>query len=32
MGDGRFVAMKDGSAPIVVAGRHCGGLRIACKI
>jgi methyl-accepting chemotaxis protein len=32
MGGGRFVAMKDVSAPIVVAGRHWGGLRIAYKI
>ncbi|HZD26277.1 MAG TPA: methyl-accepting chemotaxis protein [Alphaproteobacteria bacterium] len=28
MGGGRFVMMKDLSAPIVVAGRHWGGLRI----
>ncbi len=31
MGGGRFVAMKDVSAPIVVAGRHWGGLRIGYK-
>jgi methyl-accepting chemotaxis protein len=31
MGGGRFVAMKDVSAPITVAGRHWGGLRIAYK-
>ncbi len=28
MGDGRFVLMKDLSAPIVVRGRHWGGFRI----
>jgi hypothetical protein len=31
MGGGRFVAMKDVSAPITVAGRHWGGRRIAYK-
>src|SRR5689334_19679923 len=31
MGGGQFVAMKDVSAPINVAGRHWGGLRIAYK-
>ncbi len=29
MGGGRFVLMKDLSAPIVVGGRHWGGLRLA---
>lgn len=29
MGDGRFVMMKDVSAPIHVMGRHWGGLRLA---
>jgi methyl-accepting chemotaxis protein len=32
MGGGRFVAMNDVSAPITIAGRHWGGLRIAYKI
>jgi methyl-accepting chemotaxis protein len=31
MGGGRFVAMKDLSAPIVVRGRHWGGLRLAYR-
>ncbi|RPH42863.1 MAG: chemotaxis protein [Burkholderiales bacterium] len=31
MGGGQFVLMKDLSAPIVVAGRHWGGLRIAYR-
>lgn len=29
MGGGKFVVMKEASAPIVVAGRHWGGLRLA---
>jgi methyl-accepting chemotaxis protein len=29
MGGGRFVVMKEVSAPIMVAGRHWGGLRLA---
>ncbi|MBX3608230.1 MAG: chemotaxis protein [Piscinibacter sp.] len=29
MGGGRFVLMKEAAAPIVVAGRHWGGLRLA---
>ncbi|NBO20373.1 MAG: methyl-accepting chemotaxis protein, partial [Rhodobacteraceae bacterium] len=29
MGDGQFVMMKDVSAPILVRGRHWGGLRLA---
>jgi len=32
MGGGQFVMMKDISAPIVVRGRHWGGLRLAVKI
>ncbi|GLU31781.1 methyl-accepting chemotaxis protein [Trinickia caryophylli] len=32
MGGGQFVMMKDASAPIIVAGRHWGGLRLAYKI
>ena len=31
MGGGQFVLMKDISAPIVVGGRHWGGLRLAIK-
>ena len=31
MGNGNYVLMKDASAPITVAGRHWGGLRIAFK-
>ena len=31
MGEGRFVLMKDASAPIIVNGKHWGGLRIAFK-
>ena len=31
MGGGQFVLMKDVSAPIVVRGRHWGGLRLAYK-
>ncbi len=31
MGGGKFAAMKDVSAPIVVAGRHWGGFRIGYK-
>lgn len=29
MGGGNFVVMKKAAAPIVVDGRHCGGLRLA---
>ena len=32
IGGGNFVLMKDLSAPIVVNGRHWGGLRIGFKI
>ena len=32
MGGGQFVMMKDCSAPIVVRGRHWGGLRLAYKL
>jgi methyl-accepting chemotaxis protein len=32
MGGGTFVMMKDFSAPIVVGGRHWGGLRLAARI
>lgn len=32
MGGGNFVLMKDVSAPIVVRGRHWGGLRLAYKV
>jgi methyl-accepting chemotaxis protein len=32
MGGGQFVLMKDISAPITVAGRHWGGLRLAVKV
>ncbi|MCU0907698.1 MAG: methyl-accepting chemotaxis protein [Rhodobacteraceae bacterium] len=32
MGGGTFVLMKDVSAPIVVRGRHWGGLRLAYKV
>lgn len=32
MGGGKFVLMRDLSAPIVVSGRHWGGLRIALSI
>jgi methyl-accepting chemotaxis protein len=31
MGGGHFVVMKEAAAPIVVAGRHWGGLRLAFK-
>jgi len=31
MGGGNFVLMKDISAPIMVNGRHWGGVRVACK-
>jgi methyl-accepting chemotaxis protein len=31
MGGGAYVLMKDISAPIVVRGRHWGGLRIGYK-
>jgi len=32
MGGGKFVMMKDLSAPITVQGRHWGGLRIGYSI
>ncbi|MGF1629681.1 MAG: methyl-accepting chemotaxis protein [Kiloniellaceae bacterium] len=32
MGGGNFVMMKDVSAPIVVAGKHWGGVRLAYKV
>lgn len=32
MGGGQFALMKDISAPITVAGRHWGGLRIGCRL
>ena len=32
MGGGQFVLMKDISAPIVVDGRHWGGLRLAIRV
>ena len=32
MGGGKFVLMKDVSAPITVRGRHWGGLRLAYKV
>ncbi|WP_159947388.1 methyl-accepting chemotaxis protein [Rhizobium sp. 18065] len=32
MGGGNFVLMKDISAPITIAGRHWGGLRLAVKV
>jgi methyl-accepting chemotaxis protein len=32
MGGGKFALMKDASAPILVAGRHWGGLRIAYRL
>ncbi|WP_420349742.1 methyl-accepting chemotaxis protein [Pelagibius sp.] len=32
MGGGTFVMMKDVSAPIMVAGKHWGGLRLAYKV
>ncbi|WP_029013774.1 methyl-accepting chemotaxis protein [Niveispirillum irakense] len=32
MGNGRFALMKDCSAPITVAGRHWGGLRLAYQV
>jgi methyl-accepting chemotaxis protein len=31
MGGGQFIVMKEAAAPIVVAGRHWGGLRLAFK-
>jgi methyl-accepting chemotaxis protein len=31
MGGGQFVVMKEVAAPITVAGRHWGGLRLAFK-
>ena len=31
MGGGHFVVMKEVAAPIVVGGRHWGGLRLACQ-
>ncbi len=32
MGQGTFAMMKDVSAPIIIAGRHWGGLRLAYKV
>ncbi|MGV8936052.1 MAG: methyl-accepting chemotaxis protein [Allorhizobium sp.] len=32
MGGGNFVVMKDISAPIIVSGRHWGGLRLAIRV
>jgi methyl-accepting chemotaxis protein len=32
MGDGKFVMMKDVSAPIMVNGRHWGGIRLAYRV
>jgi methyl-accepting chemotaxis protein len=32
MGGGKFALMKDASAPIVVRGRHWGGLRVAYRL
>src|SRR3546814_3848874 len=32
MGGGSFVMMKDVSAPVVVAGKHWGGVRLAYKV
>ena len=32
MGGGNFVMMKDVSAPIVIAGKHWGGVRLAYKV
>jgi methyl-accepting chemotaxis protein len=32
MGGGQFALMKDASAPILVKGRHWGGLRIAYRL
>ena len=31
MRGGVFVLLKEASAPTQVVGRHCGGLRLACK-
>ena len=31
MGGGQFIVMKEAAAPITVAGRHWGGLRLAFK-
>ena len=31
MGGGQFVLLKEAAAPIVVAGKHWGGLRVAFK-
>ena len=31
MGGGQFVMLKEASAPIMVQGRHWGGLRLAYK-
>jgi methyl-accepting chemotaxis protein len=31
MGSGQFVLLKEAAAPIVVNGRHWGGLRLAYK-
>jgi methyl-accepting chemotaxis protein len=32
MGGGKFAMMKDVSAPIFVAGKHWGGVRLAYKV
>ncbi|SEB23044.1 methyl-accepting chemotaxis protein [Paraburkholderia sartisoli] len=32
MGGGEFVLMKDASAPVVVAGRHWGGVRVGYRV
>jgi methyl-accepting chemotaxis protein len=32
MGGGAFVLMKDASAPVIVAGRHWGGVRIGYRV
>jgi methyl-accepting chemotaxis protein len=32
MGGGQFALMKDASAPILVRGRHWGGLRVAYRL
>jgi methyl-accepting chemotaxis protein len=31
MGGGRFLLMKDVSAPVLVHGRHWGALRLGCR-
>jgi methyl-accepting chemotaxis protein len=32
MGGGQFVLMKDASAPVFVAGRHWGGVRVGYRV